>query len=130
VPAKGYISATGFARATLSGTLLVTLAAAALAWQWNASVAKGIVVGGVAGALGFWMMARSASTLTSIPKEDIPLRVYRWTFGRIVIYGLALYLAYSIGPVGNHALFGAAGGLFVARVVMLVAGIVAWRRGG
>ena len=108
---------------------MLTLAAAAIAWQWDPPTARGIFVGGAAGALGFWMMARSASTLTSIPREEIPFRVYRWTFARVILYAMALLLAYRIDPVGRNALLGAAGGLFIARVVVLITGIVSWRRG-
>ena len=125
---EGYISGARFARATLVGTALLTLFLAGVAWRWDPPTAWGIAIGGIAGALGFWMMARNASRLASIPKEEIPFRVYRWTFTRIIIYTIALFSAYLVDPVGRNALLGAAGGLFIARVVMLVTGIVSWRR--
>lgn len=115
-------------RTTLAGTMLVTGVAAAVAWPWDIAAAKGIFVGGFAGALGFWMIARRARVLTSIPKEEIPFRVYRWTFSRMFIYASALFFAYLIDPSGRHALLGAAGGLFIARVVLLFAAVTEWRR--
>lgn len=127
---EGYISGARFARATFLGTLLLTPIVAGVAWRWDPPAARGIAIGGIAGALGFWMMARNARTLTSIPKEEIPFRVYRWTFARIILYAMALFSAYLIDPVGRNALLGAAGGLFIARVVMLVTAIVSWRRRG
>ncbi len=116
------------ARATLLGTVVLTAILAALGWQWNTAICKGALIGGIAGALGFWLMARNASTLTSIPKEEIPFRVYRWTFARMFLYGGALLFAYQADPNGRSALLGAAGGLFIARVVMLAVGVAAWRR--
>ena len=55
-------------------------------------------------------------------------RVYRWTFARMVLYAGALLFAYQADPDGQAALLGAAGGLFIARVVMLAVGVAAWRR--
>lgn len=115
-------------RVTLAGTTVATAAAAAVTWQWDIAAAKGIAIGGFAGALGFWMIARRARLLPSIPKEEIPFRVYRWTFSRIFIYACALFFAYLIDPGGRHALLGAAGGLFIARVVLLFAAVAEWRR--
>lgn len=116
------------ARATLLGTAVLTAILSAICWQWSAAIGKGVLIGGFASALGFWMMARNASTLTSIPKEEIPFRVYRWTFARMVLYAVVLLFAYQADPDGRSALLGAAGGLFIARVVMLAVGVAAWRR--
>jgi len=118
-----------FGSATLVGTLGLTVVCAALAAIWDTQTSKGIVIGGVAGAAGFWMMLVRTRTLHLIPKEEIPYRVYRWTFSRILLYGLALVVAYLVDPIGRHALLGAAGGLFIARAVMMATGIAAWRRG-
>ena len=118
----------GVTRATLIGTFVLTVISATVGWQWSGAIGKGIVIGGLAGAFGFWMMARNASMLTSIPKEEIPFRVYRWTFARMVLYATALLFAYQADPDGRDALLGAAGGLFIVRVVMLGVGIAAWRR--
>lgn len=128
MPASRTLLSDGIARATLLGTFVLTAIAAAIGWQWSGAAGKGIVIGGLAGAFGFWMMARNASTLTSIPKEEIPFRVYRWTFARMVLYATALLFAYQADPDGRNALLGAAGGLFIARVVMLAVGVAAWRR--
>ena len=128
MPASPAMHSNGVARNTLLGTFVLTGIFAAIAWQWSAAAGKGIVIGGLAGASGFWMMARNASTLTSIPKEAIPFRVYRWTFARMVLYAGALLFAYQADPDGQAALLGAAGGLFIARVVMLAVGVAAWRR--
>ena len=130
MPPERYISGARFTRATLAGTLLLTLAASGAAGRWDPAVAKGIAVGGLAGAIGFWMMARSARALTSIPKDEISYRIYRWTFVRAMLYGVALLFAYRIDPVGRNGLLGAAGGLFIARVVVLGIGIASWRRPG
>ncbi|MDZ4858539.1 MAG: ATP synthase subunit I, partial [Candidatus Hydrogenedentes bacterium] len=124
-----FASARWFATATLVGTAILTLVCTAIAWMWDPAAAKGIAIGGAAGAAGFWLILRRTSTLHTIPKAEIPYRVYRWTFSRILLYGLALILAYLVDPAGRHALLGAAGGLFIARAVMMVTGIIAWRRG-
>lgn len=115
-------------QSTLASTALLTIASAAIAWQWSPHAARGLVIGGAAGALGFWMTYRNARSLASIPKDEIPFRVYRWTFLRVVVYGSALLVAYRIDPGGRAALLGAAGGLIIARVAMIATGILAWRR--
>ena len=127
---NGFVSAAWFTRATYSTTAIVIAVATAFTWRHYPMGAKGLLVGGAAALLGFWMLSRRAAMLPSIPKAEIPFRVYRWTFGRMLVYAAALIWAYSIDPRNNHALIGATAGLFLARAAMIAVGIVAWRRAG
>jgi len=119
--------AAGLVRAVMATTLLAVIVGSAVAWSWDPAIAKGIAVGGVAGAVGFALMTRAARTLTAVPKAEISYRVYRWTFARAMLYAIALLFAYQVDPNGRNALLGAAGGLLIARAAVLGTGIVWWR---
>jgi hypothetical protein len=116
-----------FSSATILASIMATAATAAVALVFDPNAAVGLAIGGGAATFGFWMMARRTRTLHSIPKEEIPYRVYRWTFSRMILYALALFLAYQADPEGQHALLGAACGLLIPRAVMMVTGLIAWR---
>lgn len=123
-----FISAQSFTRMLVWGTLLICLAVAALLWKTYPLAAQGVCIGGLASLLAFRVMARRAGQLTAIPKEEIPYRVYRWTFSRMLIYGGALFASYLLDVQHSHALVGAALGLLLGRIVMFAAAFTAWMR--
>jgi hypothetical protein len=127
---SGLISAGPFMFGTLLGTVAITLIAAAVAWPMNAHVAKGIVLGGLAGTAGFWLLASKARKLASLPRDRVTFVFYRWALVRMAMYAVALAWAYTLDRSGHRALIGAAFGLLIARVVMVVMGFAAWRHRG
>lgn len=126
----GLISARPFAMGTLAGTVAVTSVAAAVAWPLSSLVAKGIVLGGLAGGAGFWLLARNARKLATLRRDQVTFGIYRWALVRMGIYALALAWAHTLDRSGHRALIGAAFGLLIVRSVMVVVGLAAWRYRG
>ncbi|GMU93920.1 MAG: hypothetical protein AMXMBFR4_29780 [Candidatus Hydrogenedentota bacterium] len=127
---NGLISARPFTMGTLVGTVAVTSVAAAVVWPLSSLVAKGIVLGGVAGGAGFGLLAYNARKLATLPKDRVPFDIYRWALVRMGMYALALAWAHTLDRSGHRALIGAAFGLLIARSVMVVVGLAAWRYRG
>jgi hypothetical protein len=116
-----------FSRLTIGVTLIFTAGIAGIVALYDVAAALGFLLGGLAGATGFWLMANRARTLTTISPAELPYRVYRWTFVRIVLYGLFLTLAYSVDGREYHGLVAAVFGLLVVRVVMTTLGLTVVR---
>lgn len=70
-------------------------------------------MGGLAGVLAFWLLAKQAEGLTEIDKRRIKGVTYRWQLLRLGLYGLVFWKAYRFDPETYHGLIGAAAGICV-----------------
>lgn len=105
-------------RLTIGVTLVFTTAIAGILAIYDVAAAKGFLLGGLAGTAGFWLMANRARTIGSIAPEELPYRIYRWTFVRIALYGGFLALAYTVDGREYHGLIAAVFGLLMVRIVL------------
>lgn len=109
---------------TVRLSLIATGIAAIGLYLWgDRPAAMGMLLGGIGGTLAFWLMATRVEKLATIPKESIQLAAYRWTFFRLIIYGLVLYRAYTLDPDEYHGLFAAFGGLLLHRAILIFVAI-------
>ena len=104
-------------------SLLVVGVAALIAYRFNPVIAQGILLGGLGGVLGFWMMARRIEKFATIPASQVKLEVYKGTFFRLILYALVLWKAYTLDPETMVGFLSAAGGILVIRVVTVVLGV-------
>lgn len=111
-----------FRRFTVGGALGLTAALAALAWAWSPPVAQGLLLGGGAGTVTFWMLARRFELLATTRPGALQSATFRWGFARMVIYAAALGAAFPLDP-DHHAFIAAALGLFIVRVVAVFLGV-------
>lgn len=103
---------------------LMTIGVAAIiGYRFNPVIAHGILLGGLAGVLGFWLMARRVEKFASIPASQVKFEVYRGTFVRLILYAVVLWKAYSLDPETMAGFLSAAGGILAIRVVTVVLGI-------
>lgn len=116
-----------FSRLTIGVTLVLTTAIAGILAVYDTAAAKGFLLGGLAGAAGFWLMANRARTMGSIAPEELPYRIYRWAFVRIALYAGFLALAYRVDGREYHGLIGAVFGLLIVRVVLTGLGLTMGR---
>jgi len=101
-------------------SIALTLATGAAAYFLISDAAGiGLLLGGLGATLAFWIMATRVEKLATIPKEKIQSSAFRWTFVRLLIYGLVLYRAYLLDSEHLHGLLAALGGLFLHRAVLI-----------
>jgi len=116
-----------FSRLTVGVTLALAAMTAMCIAIFDPAAAKGFALGGLAGAAGFWHMANRARRFATISPIELPYRIYRWTFMRMGLYGVALVLAYTVDRQEYHGLIAAVFGLLAVRVVMTILGLTVAR---
>ena len=88
-------------------------------------IAKGLVLGGLASTLAFWLSARNAErTLVSLDKAKPTVR--KWMVVRLAFYALALRTGYQLDPGGLRGFWGAAAGLLMGHLVVRLVGYMGW----
>ena len=109
--------------------LAFTAASAGVAYPWNAVLAKGLLLGGIASILGFWLVTRNAE-VANPPEDGVKSRPRKWlsirAAARMAVYALALIVARNLDPLHLYGFFGAAAGLMVVRVAVAVVGVTGW----
>ena len=101
----------------------LTTVVALVAYAFSAMLAKGILLGGIAGVLVFWLQALNVEKLASAPKSKVRYRPYVSTFIGFAIYALALGRALTWDKEFFRSLYGAIAGLFSIKIVILFLGI-------
>ena len=94
----------------------------AIAYIFNAAVAKGLFLIGVTNLLLFWGYTRTL--LVANPATDgLKSHTSKWGLIRFAAYATAAYTAYKVDPLHLRGLFGAVAALLLIRIVMMVVGI-------
>lgn len=93
------------------------------AWFWDRVAAQGVLLGGLAGLLGFWLMARAVEKLAIQTPEKLQFAVLKWTFVRMGLYAAAFVRAFTLDKEDFHGLLGAVAGFLVIRVVLMYLGL-------
>jgi len=106
------------------GGVLATLALGALVWGvFGIDAAHGVLLGGIAGTLGFWIMARRLEKFATVRPEKVQSAALTGTFLRLLLYGIVLYRAYTLDPETMRGLIGAVAGILVIRFVAVFMGV-------
>jgi len=85
--------------------------------------AQGVLLGGIAGIIGLWMMASRLRRASTIPPEKLHLAMIAGSYVRLVVYGVFLGVGYWMDKTTLHGLFGALAGLMVVRYVPVFAAL-------
>ena len=107
---------------TVQLTTLATVVFAALALVLDRTLAHGVLLGGVGGALSFWLMARRLGKVASDDPSKLQSVTLRWMIVRTALYGVILYRAYTLDAETGYGLIGAVGGLFLVKLAMVLLG--------
>lgn len=108
-----------FRLAVVRYTLLLSVAAAIAMWFWSPVVAKGVLMGGIAGTIGFWITGRNVEKLASPGATQLQSFAIKWTFVRLLFYALAIYKAYTLDRENYQGLIAAVVGIFFVQIVMI-----------
>jgi hypothetical protein len=100
-------------------TLLLAFVCAAAAWPFDPNASKGVLLGGFAGVVGFWITARNMSVLTTPGAEKLELYAFKWALVRLACYGAAISLAWTFDRASYRGLIGAVLGILLVQVVMI-----------
>lgn len=104
-------------------TLMLTASAALIAYfTFERAAAQGVLMGGIAGILGFWFMAVRLEKRLQRPQQNMKSAVLRWSALRLAFYALVLAKAYTLDPASLHGLVGAAVGLMAIRCTQVFLG--------
>ena len=108
-----------FRLAVVRYTILLSMVTAAAAWYWSPVVSKSLLLGGLAGTLGFWITGRNVEKLASSDATQLQSSAVKWTFVRLFFYALAIYKAWTLDRELYHGLIAAVIGLFFVQLVMI-----------
>lgn len=109
---------------TVRAALITALVVAGVAYAVDGEIAaEGVLLGGIAGALGFWAMSLRLEQIALVRPERLPLVATAWTFYRILMYAAFLWVAYLLDRENSHGLIGGAAGLLSTRVAITAVGI-------
>jgi len=106
-------------RIAVAATVVGALALLAL----SRAAAQGFAMGGLAGIITHWLMARQLERLATRQSAGLQSAVLGVSFVRLAIYGVVLARAHYIDPETHHGLLAAAAGVFVMTAVLIVLGI-------
>jgi hypothetical protein len=107
-------------------SLLLTGAAALPCLLFDGDIAMGVLLGGIAGTLVFWLKARSLAKVAFGTGGKVTSVVFRWTTFGWVIYGLVLWKAYTLNRASWCPIIAAALGLCIVRGVIVILGVTGW----
>lgn len=108
-----------FRLAVVQYTLLLSLGGTGALWLWDTAAAKGLLMGGLAGAVGFWITGRNVQQLASSGGDRLQYYAFKWTFVRLFFYALAITRSYALDREQYHGLVAAVIGIFLVKVVMI-----------
>ncbi len=103
--------------------LMVTAVAALIAYvTFEKAAAQGVLMGGIAGILGFWFMAVRLEKRVQKPEQAMKSAVLTWSALRLALYGVVLAKAYTLDPASLRGLVGAVVGLMAIRFAQVFLG--------
>ncbi len=97
-------------------SLFVTVLLAAIASAISGTVvAEGLMLGGIAGALGYWTMSLRLERVALVQPDKLAVAATIWTFYRLAIYGAFLFFAYRLDTQDLKGLLAGVAGLLSTR---------------
>ena len=96
---------------------------AAVAFMYDRIAAQGVLLGGIAGVLGFWVIAIRLEKVARTNPSKVQYASLTWSFYRYLLYGVVLYRAFKLDVETYHGLLGALVGIFVIHYVLIYIGI-------
>ena len=111
----------------LSGIATIILSGAVY-FAIDEDAAAGVLLGGIAGVLGFRLLAGRVERLSTIPPQKLHAAMIAGTYMRLAVYGAFLAAGYYLDPDRLHGFFGTLAGIMLVRFVHVYAAVVNARR--
>jgi hypothetical protein len=115
---------------TVRITLITIVVLAALALLISRNATQGVLLGGIAGILGFWIMAVRLEKLVVTNPQKVQFAALTMSTVRFLMYGAVLYKSFLLDEETYHGLLGALVGLMTIRFVLVFVGITAKDQAG
>ena len=107
---------------TVKITLLVTFTLAAIAWFFDPLTTQGVLLGGLAGILGFWIIAIRLEKVARMKPNKVQFAALTWSAYRFALYGAVLYKTFTLDRETYHGLIGGLIGIMAIRFVLVIVG--------
>jgi hypothetical protein len=96
---------------------------AALALLVSRNATQGVLLGGIAGILGFWIMASRLEKLAIMNPQKVQFAALTLTSVRFLLYGAVFYKAFTLDQDSYHGLLGALVGFLAVRYTLVFVGV-------
>ncbi len=106
-------------------SMTIVIVCAVIAYTFDPIAAQGVLLGGIAGVLGFWVIAVRLEKVAREKPEKVQYAALTWSFYRYALYGIVLYKAFALDRTSYHGLLGALVGIFAIRFVLMYLAITA-----
>lgn len=108
---------------TVRVTLMVTAAVAFGTYFYDPLVAQGVLLGGIAGLLGFWIIAVRLEKIVQHNPSNVKFAALTLSTLRFALYGAVLYKGFALDREAYHGLIGALIGIMIIRFVLVIVGV-------
>ncbi len=108
---------------TVRLSLLLTGVSAGILALFSHAAAFGILGGGIAGTLSFWIIALKVEKLAKRTDKGISSLPVGWNVARFILDGIVLYWAYTLDQQQFNGILAAVAGLFIVRGVQVFLGM-------
>lgn len=113
-----------FRTAVVRRALFTTAILAAGVYQLvDKNAAHGLLLGGLGGILGFWIIAVRLEKLANMAPGKVHFAALTGTLIRFLLYGAVLFRAFTLDRENMHGLIGATAGILVIRFVTIIMAI-------
>ena len=104
--------------------LLLTFISAVISYALLGKiVAHGLLLGGIAGIVAFWITAVRIEKLAKMHPKKLKWNTATLTIFRCAIYVVTLWQAYTLDKVNMRGFIASVAGIFIIRLVILIIGL-------
>jgi hypothetical protein len=105
------------------GTVLLTAIVAVAAYFYDPLAAQGVLLGGIAGTLGFWIIAVRLEKIVLQKPQNVKVAALTMSTLRFAMYGAVLYKTFSLDRENYVGLIGGVIGIMLIRLVLVVVAV-------
>lgn len=106
------------------GTVLLTAIVAVAAYLYDPRAGQGVLLGGIAGVLGFWIIAVRLEKIVLQNPEKVQFAALTLSTLRFALYGVVLYKTFTLDRENYTGLIGGVIGIMLIRFVLVVVAVL------
>jgi hypothetical protein len=113
---------------TVRFSTMIALVASAVAFPIDRVVAHALLLCGIGGILGFWIVAIQVEKLATSTSDKVHSLSFKWAFVRYLIFAAVLGRAFTLDRESIKGIIAGVCGLFIVQVVVGILGLTGWDR--